>query len=124
VRPVHPATLRFALALALTAVAGPVLAQGGPPLITDDPDTPGPHHWEINLSFFREQAPHEHLCETPRLDLNYGEGRRFQLRLETPHLLEREDGGGRRSGLGDTTAGVKWRFLGEEGQRLAWAVYA
>lgn len=24
-------------------------AQGGPPLITDDPDTPGPRHWELNI---------------------------------------------------------------------------
>src|SRR5437868_3985076 len=25
-------------------------AQGGPPLLTDDPDTPGPGFWEINLA--------------------------------------------------------------------------
>ena len=27
-----------------------VLAQGGPPLITDDPGTPGDGHWEINIA--------------------------------------------------------------------------
>ena len=26
------------------------LAQGGPPMITDDPDTPGPGYREINLA--------------------------------------------------------------------------
>jgi hypothetical protein len=27
-----------------------VRAQGGPPYITDDPDTPGAHNWEINTA--------------------------------------------------------------------------
>ena len=27
-----------------------VLAQGGPPLVTDDPETPGDGHWEVNLA--------------------------------------------------------------------------
>lgn len=29
----------------------PTVARGGPPLITDDPDTPGRNQWEINLSY-------------------------------------------------------------------------
>jgi len=25
-------------------------APGGPPWLTDDPDTPGPNHWEMNVA--------------------------------------------------------------------------
>jgi hypothetical protein len=36
--------------LATAFLPAPAFAQGGPPLITDDPDTPGPGHWEINIA--------------------------------------------------------------------------
>jgi len=102
--------------------AAPVRAQGGPPLITDDPDTPGPRHWEINLTLLRERTREERETEAPRLDLNYGVGRRIQLKLEVPRLA-REDAGVRASGVGDTTAGVKWRMVGEEHRVIAWSIY-
>ena len=98
-------------------------AQGGPPLITDDPDTPGPGYWEINLSAFFEKNRLEQRFDVPRLDLNYGVGRRIQLKYEMPWLAARQPGQPTRSGAGDSVAGVKWRFLGEEGKRVAWAVY-
>jgi hypothetical protein len=103
-------------------MCGPLFAQGGPPLITDDPDTPGPHRWEINLSTFHVRTRHERLTEEPRLDANYGVGRRIQLKLETP-WTRRADGSGAASGIGNTTTGVKWRFLGQEHQIVAWSVY-
>jgi hypothetical protein len=115
---------RFAAlaATALTLLAAPLFAQGGPPLITDDPDTPGPGHWEINLSLFRERTHQERRTEEPRIDANYGVGRRIQLKLEGPWVALRTDSG-RATGPGDATAGVKWRFLGQEHQRIAWSVY-
>jgi hypothetical protein len=103
--------------------AAPLFAQGGPPLITDDPDTPGPRHWEINLSMFRERMSHERRTEEPRLDLNYGVGRRIQLKLEAPWVARTSDESGHASGLGDATVGVKWRFVGQEHRLLAWSVY-
>ncbi len=109
-------------ATALTLLAVPLFAQGGPPVITDDPDTPGPGHWEINLSLFRERTHHEKRTEEPRIDANYGLGRRIQLKLEGPWVALHTDSG-RATGLGDATAGVKWRFLGQEHQRIAWSVY-
>jgi hypothetical protein len=39
-----------ALAAALAGMPDVLLAQGGPPLVTDDPDTPGDGRWEINLA--------------------------------------------------------------------------
>src|SRR5262249_57920992 len=92
----------------MLAASASTFAQGGPPLITDDPDTPGPRHWEINLSMFRERTSHERVTEEPRLDLNYGVGRRIQLKLEAP-WIGMTTANGRANGLGDATAGVKWR---------------
>jgi hypothetical protein len=121
---VHHTTPFTAAASAVILLgAAPLFAQGGPPLITDDPDTPGPRHWEINLSMLRERMRHERRTEEPRLDVNYGVGRRIQLKLETPWVARTGGESGRASGLGDTTAGMKWRFLGQEHRLLAWSVY-
>lgn len=115
----------FGIALATLLALAPARAraQGGPPLITDDPDTPGPRYWEINLSTFFEKSRRERRIETPRLDLNYGVGRRIQLKFEMPWVGVRETGEPTRSGAGNSVAGLKWRFLGQEGRTLAWSVY-
>ena len=122
-RRLSAATFSSILALVLTLGSRPLFAQGGPPLLTDDPDTPGPRHWEINLSLFREWSRHSRLSEIPRLDVNYGVGRRLQLKIEAPYLAKEEDGAHAVNGAGDMVAGVKWRFLGQEGQHVAWSVY-
>src|SRR5712692_6703660 len=97
-------------------------AQGGPPLITDDPDTPGPGYWEVNVFGFLQRSRRQRLWEEPRADLNYGVGRRIQLKLEAPWLRAHQPGG-TVSGAGNARLGVKWRFRGEEGQKVAWSVY-
>jgi hypothetical protein len=99
-------------------------AQGGPPLLTDDPDTPGPGFWEINLANVIDKAPGRRRVELPRMDLNYGVGRRIQLKFEMPWVMvEGEDQPEAASGVGNATVGVKWRFVGQEGQAIAWAIY-
>lgn len=40
--------------IATAVLLGSAPAQAGPPLITDDPDTPGRNGWEINLSYTLE----------------------------------------------------------------------
>jgi hypothetical protein len=99
------------------------LAQGGPPLITDDPDTPGPGYWEINLAGIVEKARPDRRLEAPLADINYGLGSRIQLKFEIPWLNAGETGKPVQAGLGNSNVGVKWRFLGQEGQRIAWATY-
>lgn len=42
-----------------------ILMQGGPPLITDDPDTPGNRHWEINLGFILERLENDPADKAP-----------------------------------------------------------
>lgn len=106
----HP---RFRSALGglfLLAVTAGLHAEGSPPLITDDPGTPGDGHWEINLGFSTEKRPGSRLSELPLLDLNYGIGDSLQLKYEVPYLRLTEDGAPSESGLGNSAFGVKWRF--------------
>lgn len=99
------------------------LAQGGPPMITDDPDTPGPGYWEINVVSILEKTRLERRLEGPLADINYGVGRRIQLKFEMPWLSVRETGMPVQAGPGNALLGVKWRFLGQEGRRIAWSIY-
>src|SRR5690349_18262079 len=57
-------------------------AQGGPPLLGDDPETPGPGKWEINIAYTEQRTNEEHLRSLPHVDFNYGLGdhsHRYQL---------------------------------------------
>lgn len=100
----------------LAASGGPLLAQGGPPMITDDPGTPGDGHWELNVAFTTERRAGDRLSELPLYDLNYGIGDRLQLKYEAA-LLHQTGGPGEQTGLSNSLAGVKWRFYdaGENG---------
>ena len=92
----------------------PMLAfpQGGPPFRSDDPDTPGDRHWEINTGFLGERNPFGGSYETPNIDLNYGVGSRIQLKYEVPlSMVEtRGDPSHVAAGLGNSLLGVKYRF--------------
>ena len=100
-----------AIALCITRAA---FAQGGPPMITDDPGTPGPGKWENNVAIAFEHRSDETAYDLPAIDLNYGVGERIQLTLQTaPVLLKRNDHGPI-GGLGGTEAALKWRFLDQE----------
>jgi len=112
-----------ALTIAVLLMPARTFGQGGPPLITDDPDTPGPGYWEINLAAIVERSLAMRRTEQPVADINYGVGRRIQLKFEMPWMRVRERGQAPVTGPGNTNSGVKWRFLGEEGKRLAWSIY-
>jgi hypothetical protein len=90
------------------------LAQGGPPMITDDPGTPGSGKWENNIAILLGHRPNEWSIETPQFDLNYGWGDHIQLTLQGGPVILKRDDHGAVSGLGGTEAAVKWRFLDEE----------
>src|SRR2546426_11687664 len=83
-------------------------AQGGPPLITDDPDTPGPGHWEINIAALMNKTRRQRRVEVPRVDLNYGVGRRIQLKFEMPWVVLQNEERRMETGPGNATGGVKW----------------
>jgi hypothetical protein len=100
-----------------------VLAQGGPPMITDDPGTPGNQQWEINVAGTLERNSQGNLGEFPALDINYGAGDHVQLKLEGAWLLSQDNDSGTRNGLGNALAGVKWRFLDEERHGVSMSIY-
>jgi len=60
-----------------------VLAQGGPPLLTDDPGTPGHRNWEINIASTHFRSPGEReivdcMSVEGRNTSNNEKGRRFR----------------------------------------------
>ena len=102
-------------------------AQGGPPFRTDDPETPGNKHWEINFGFIGDRNPAAGAYQIPDFDINYGLGDRIQLKYEIPIAIEEtrpqpatpaESGapaepatpGQVIGGLGESLLGIKWRF--------------
>jgi hypothetical protein len=108
---------RAGVAVLLIAVAtGRATAQGGPPMLTDDPGTVKLHGWEINTAFTAQAAGRERAFEAPLIDVNYGLGSHLQLKLEGP-LLVASSPGSTRTALGNLSAGVKWRFLDQNGAR-------
>jgi hypothetical protein len=98
-------------------------AQGGPPLITDDPDTPGPGYWEINIPMIMESSPEGRHFDAPFPDINYGVGKRIQLKFEMPWVTLDQPGQPIRTGIGNSNSGVKWRFLGQEEKVVSWSIY-
>lgn len=98
-------------------------AQGGPPLLTDDPETPGNGHWEINFGFTFERSPARTLFETPRADFNYGLGSRIQLKYEIPWTVLVSRDAPAQTGLGNSLVGIKWRFLDKERHGISVSAY-
>ena len=88
------------------------LPQGGPPFRSDDPDTPGNRHWEINLGFLGERSPFGGAYEAPAIDINYGVGNRIQLKYEVPLSVQEMRGDQHHviAGPGNSFLGLKYRF--------------
>jgi len=112
--------LLFGFCLVASSLA---FAQGGPPLITDDPGTPGNHNWEINVGIIADRRPTVREYQVPQLDINYGYGDRIQLKYQVPWLIRGEDGTATRSGLGKSLFGVKWRFFENDEHGLQISTY-
>jgi hypothetical protein len=97
----------------VASMARIAFGQGGPPMITDDPGTPGNGKWENNFAITFERRPDETGYEVPAIDLNYGIGEHIQLTLQTAPVLLKRSGHGLIGGISGTEAAVKWRFLDE-----------
>ena len=104
--------LRRVVVLALTCLglSRALEAQGGPPLETDDPGTPGPAHVELNVSAQAERDVSGTVYDAPRLDVNMGVGARLQLKLEVPWRVATAPAQPSETGTGNVGVGVKWRF--------------
>ena len=111
--------LFFILSFFLLAAAA--CAQGGPPFYTNDPGTPGPLNWEINLGYMPFFYSDQSVSHTPDLDINFGVGDRIQLTYENAWLHVRNPDSAGKFGLGQSNFGVKWRFYdaGESGLSIS-----
>jgi len=96
-------------------------AQAGPPLITNDPDTPGPGAWEINVAATGAHAGGAWDIDAPDLDINHGVGERVQLSLHLP-WSHRDAAGAWTSAVGAAEFGVRWRFLDQSRAGISVAV--
>jgi hypothetical protein len=107
----------------MLAGAREAAAQGGPPMLTDDPDTPGNRRWEINIAGMGEDAASQRSASLPHVDVNYGLGERLQLKYETGWSNVRPSQEDWVSGLDNALIGVKWRFVDDEDSGLKASVY-
>lgn len=107
-------SLRFLFYGHFVAMVCAVNVFAGPPLITDDPDTPGPNNWEINAAVTSQHAGHEWQLQTPLMDNNYGVGTNIELTYEVSWNEVVPENSSAMSGLGDSLFGVKWRFLDQD----------
>jgi hypothetical protein len=85
-------------------------AQGGPPFYTNDPGTPGPFDWEINVAYKPFFFSNQSVSHTPDVDINFSIGDRVQLTYENAWLRVQNPGMPVKFGLGQSNPGVKWRF--------------
>jgi hypothetical protein len=103
--------------------ASAVLAQGSPPFFTDDAGTLEKKHWELDLGISTEHSRNGDRCwEAPSVDLGYGLTSNLELDFGVPLLLVRSAGEKTKSGLGNSVAGLKWRFFENEGAKFALSV--
>ncbi len=96
--------------LGVFLLAGCAFAQGGPPYYTNDPGTPGPRNWEINLAYMPFLYTDNSITHTPDVDINFGIGDRIQLTYENAWLRVRDVPAASKFGLGQSNFGIKWRF--------------
>lgn len=85
-----------------------------PPLVTDDPETPGAGGWEINIVSTVDSARDETFIEAPLFDVNYGFLKNDQFKLEFAVASIDASDDENHWGISDLLVGYKYRFLDEE----------
>lgn len=90
--------------------------QAGPPLVTNDPDTPGANGYEFDVSDDVTKTRYVLTQAAPYLDLNYGTNDHNQFTAEFPlvNFVSPENGGEPTAGFGDLELGYKDRFIDEK----------
>jgi hypothetical protein len=110
------------LLIVIAAVACRRAFAGSPPLITDDPETPGYHGWEINTTGSFGHAGGQVSMQNPLFDINYGlTSDRDQVKVEFAWVsLDSEGHQEAEWGISDLLVGYKYRFLNEEDTCSGW----
>ncbi|MFI5263338.1 MAG: hypothetical protein ACHQM6_02350 [Candidatus Kapaibacterium sp.] len=99
----------------------PAIAQGGPPMLTDDSGVPGAGKWENNFAFEFEGSKNDYVKNFPIFDLNYGLGDRIQLKAEFTWLAEK--GEKLANKFDNITLGFKYRIIDGKDEDLSLSVY-
>jgi Putative MetA-pathway of phenol degradation len=94
---------------------------GSPPLIVDDPETPGEHGWEVNITSSIETTREGTEMEVPLFDINYGFNERDQFKVEFSVFENDKPDEDNHWGVSDVLVGYKYRFL-DENDCGGWAV--
>jgi hypothetical protein len=92
-------------------------------MITDDPGTPGPGKWEVNLAWTVERIPGSTFMELPMLDANYGVGDFVQINYQASWNILRTTGQSSIEGLSDSQVAVKWRCFDAGEHELQVSIY-
>jgi hypothetical protein len=100
---------RLFFAALMVAFPELMLAQAGPPFLSNDPGTPGQGNWEINVAAAQTVERGGGAYQLPQFDVNLGLGDRVQLTYEVPYVLDTDQSS--HSGWSNANPGVKWRFL-------------
>lgn len=115
---------RFLCISSFVCFSASLIAQAGPPFLTDDPETPGNGHLLINFGLIGERNRQAGSYQTPDLDLNYGLGPRIQLRYEVPFAIAEIEPnpaegieGNVVAGPGSSLLGTKFRFYEHHGKQ-------
>jgi hypothetical protein len=100
----------------LILVSDSIHAQSSPPLLSNDPGTPGPGKWEINVYTSWERSAVDDSWQIPLIDVNYGVGERCQLTATMPFVIRQEKGAEVRREFDGIEVGIKYRFLDNPGK--------
>jgi hypothetical protein len=110
-------------ALISAFISATAFGQAGPPMIGDDPGTPGNGKWEINIAYTGVQTEHVTAMDLGYLDINYGLGDNIQVNYQGGVLAGKQNGQGYQYGWDDSLVGFKWRFLDQEKNGIDMSVF-
>ena len=103
--------------------AASLCAQGSPPFYTDDAGTVSKKQWEVDTGFSVERSREgDRFWQAPSVAFAYGLTDRLELDYSASWLTQRLLGENSKSGLGNSVAGVKWRFFENEAEGWALSV--
>lgn len=94
---------------------GTMRVWAGPPFTTDDPETVGYRHWEIDVVTQGLKDKNETSGTAPQVEINYGLLPNADLHMIVLFSYVSSEKGSRNYGLGDIELGVKYQFVQERG---------
>lgn len=89
------------------------VAWTGPPFRTDDPETVGYRHWEIDVASVMSKDQEGISATAPQFEVNYGLLASLDLHIIAPLSYVSPNEGSMHYGFGDLELGAKYRFIQE-----------